>query len=355
MLRRLLLLALLACCPAAAAAGETWFYQGGEPGISASIGGSPLADASSPGGAIRVDPDAPVDLSISIAPPPDTTWRVKSISVGLLVSGPGSEPPDAFVKTTVANSTLPPGFTVVVNRSVELSSLKRVGAGTFLMEAQVRDVNDTDLYTQEFYVRIPASLATMMTAQGATLTAISVATGYGFWSIGRDVKELRDTWARHRKRKEAAKLDVIGKTEHLAEDLVARTGKPAAQVVDVHRAAQDAERSLGPVRWAATGLGLGGVVIAWGQFLGYVAFDLTNLLVTAMEVCAAFLTIALVANALIRRSRTKREAAATTAAAAAGEAERAATVTLIPKDVAATRVAAELDTSGVVQPADKRD
>lgn len=347
MRRGLLLLAAIIVCPTAAAAGETWFYQGGEPGISASIGGAPLAEAQSAGGAIRVDPDEPVELSISIAPPPNTTWRVKSISVGLLVSGPGSEPPEALVKTTVANSTLPPGFTVVVNRSIELSSLKRVGAGTFLMEAQIRDVNDTQLYAQEFYVRIPASLATIMTAQGATLTAISVATGYGLWSIGKDVKELRDAWARHRKRKEEAKLDVIGRTEHLAEDIVAKTGKPAADVVGIHRAAQETERSLGPVRWAATGLGLGGVAIAWGQFLGYVAFDLTNLLVTAMEVCAAFLTVALVANALVRRARTKRAAAATTAAEAA---ERAATVTLIPEDGAARP-----DRLEVVQPADKRD
>ena len=341
MRRRLLLLAVVVVCPSALAQGaDTWSYEGGEPGVRASIGGTDLAAASAPEAAIVVDPSTPVALSISIAPPPGETWRVRAIRVGMLVNGHGSAPPEALTRTTVANSTLPSGYTVVVNRSLELDSLKRVGAGTFLMSAEVRDAEDAALYAQGFYVRIPASLGTILTVQGAALTAVSVATGYGLWTLGKDAKELRDAWARHRRRKEGTKLDVIGRTEHLAEDLVARTGKPAADVVDLHRAAQDAERSLGPVRWAATGLGLGGVFLAWGQFLGYVALDVTGLLVTAMEVCAAFLTVALVANALLRRSRAKREA------------ER--TVTLVPEDVNA-RSDRQADGSRVVQPADKRD
>lgn len=341
--RGLLLLAALFAAPVASAQGDTWFYPGGEPGVRASIGGVDLANASEAGGAVVVDPETPVDLSLSIAPPPNVTWRVKSVSVGLLVNGPRSEPPDALVRTTVANSTLPPEFTVVVNRSVELSSLKRVGAGTFLMHAQVRDVNDSALYAQDFYVRIPVGLDQLLTAQGATITAVSVATGYGFWSIGKDLKEMRDAWARHRKRREEARLDVIGRTEHLAEDVLARAGKPAAEAVDVRRDAQETERALGPVRWTATGLGLGGVGIAWAQFLGYVALDVTDILVTAMEVAAAFLTVALVTNAVVKRARARR--------AARAEADRS--VTLVPEDASASRPGA--NASVVVQPADKRD
>lgn len=335
----LTLLALLALSGAASAQGDVWIFQGGEPGVAITIANATVAGASSPSTAIAVDPAEPVDLSISLAPPPGETWNVRTVSVGLLIDGPGSVPPDALVRTSNATATIPSGFTVVVNRSVPLQSLQRVGAGTFLMEARVADDQGILLHSGTFYVRVEAGLAALLTVQGATLTAISVATGYGFWQIAKDLKELRDAWARHRKRKEL-KVDVIGRTEALAEEVVAKAGKPMAGAVSVHRAAQDAERSLGPIRWAATGLGMGGVTLAWLQFLGHVALDVTSLLVVAMEVCAAFLTLALVANALLKRAWRKADAEAQAARA------EGPTVTLVPEDVTARPVD--------VQPADKR-
>lgn len=341
MLRRVgplvLLLALLGASGAAVAqGGDVWIFEGGEPGVEVTIAGVSVSDAATPGAALRVDPAQPVNLSISLAPPPGETWRVRAVTVGLLVNGPGSEPPAALLRTSNATATIPPGYTVVVNRSVPLESLQRVGAGTFLMQAEIIDEAGVELHSETFYVHVdPGLLESLLTVQGAALTAVSVATGYGAWQILKDLKELRDAWARHRRKEEMAKLDVVGRTEHLAEEVVAKAGKPLAGAVTIHRAAQDAERTLGPVRWAATGLGLGGVTLAWMQFLGRVALDATGLLVTAMEFCAGFLTVALVANALVQRARHKADEPH---------------VTLVPEDVGARRV----EMSEAVQPADKR-
>ena len=335
-------LASLTLPSASAQTSEVWFYQGGEAGVVVSIENASIADATSPGGAIVVDPSAPLRLSISIAPPGNETWHVRAVSVGMLIRGPGTEPPDALVRRSNATATLPPGFTVVVNRTIDLGPVAKLGAGTFLMEAEVIDEGGETLFVQTFYVRVPVSAASILTVQGATVTAITAATGYGLWSIAKDVKELRDAWARHRKKQQMAKLDVIGKTEHVLEETVAKGGKPLASVVSIHRAAQERERGLGPVRWAATGLGLGGVVMAWLQFLGHLALDTTSLLVTAVEVCAAFLTVALVANALLQR-RSKREAAA--------PAEEERTVTVPVQDGSAE---ARVDASAPVQPGDTR-
>lgn len=340
-----LVLALVGIAGVGAAQGDVWFYQGGEPGVDVVIEGVSVSTALRPATAIDVDPAQPVNLSISIAPPPGETWRVGSVTVGLLVNGPGSEPPSALLRTSNATATIPSGFTVVVNRSVPLESLQGVGAGTFLMQAEVIGEDGDELHSKIFYVHVdPGLLESLLTVQGAALTAVSVATGYGAWQVLKDLKELRDAWARHRKKQQMAKLDVVGRTEHLAEEVVAKAGKPLAGAVGIHRAAQDAERSLGPARWAATGLGLGGVSLAWLQFLGYVALDATGLVVTAMEICAAFLTVALVANALLRRAWRK---------AAVEEpqvAPEGPTVTLVPEDGSARRV----EMSEAVQPADKR-
>ena len=299
---------LLASVPAAGQ-GDAWFYQGGEPGVVVTVDGTPVGEAASPASAIAVDPSDPLRLSISIAPPPGETWEVRAISVGLLLRGPGTTPPDSLVRRIDAMATLPPGFTVVLNRSIDLGPIAKLGAGTFLMEAQVLDVNDTQLYVATFYVRVPTSAASMLTVQGATITAMTAATGYGLWQIAVDLKELRDAWARHRKKRELAKLDVIGKTEEVLENTVAKGGRPLAGAVSLHRQIQEKERGLGPVRWAATGLGLGGLTMAWLQFLGYLALDVTGMVVTAVEVCAAFLTVALLANALLRRRKPVPQAA----------------------------------------------
>lgn len=335
-------LALVQGLPAAAAQSDDfWFYEGGEPGVFVRIEDASVADASAPGDAIVIDPAKPLRLSISIAPPPGETWNVRSVSVGMLVRGPGTPPPDALVQRSDTNATLPPGFTVVVNRTVDLGPVAKLGAGTFLMQTEIRNEHDERLFVQTFYVRVPVTAASILTVQGATVTAITAATGYGLWSIAKDVKELRDAWARHRRRQEMAKLDVIGKTEHALEEVVAKGGKPLAGIVSLHRAAGERERGLGPVRWAATGLGLGGVAMAWLQFLGYLALDATSLLVTAAEACAAFLTIALVTNALLKRRASPK---------ARPEPEP---IVRVPVQEG-SRAPDDVDASEAVQPADKR-
>lgn len=303
----MLLVPLGLVASAAGQSSDVWFYEGGEPGVVVSIANESIAGAGTPGSAIAIDPAAPLALSISIAPPPDARWDVRSVSVGMLVRGPGTEPPAALVKRVNASATLPPGFTVVLNRTISLGPIAKLGAGTFLMEATIEDANGSELFAQTFYVRVPASIASILTVQGAAITAITAATGYGLWAIAKDIKELRDAWARHRRKAELAKLDVIGKSEHALEETAARVGKPVASMVALHRAAQDRERGLGPVRWAATGLGLGGVAMAWLQFLGVLALDASGLLITALEACAAFLTLALVANALLKRRKAAEE------------------------------------------------
>lgn len=341
------LASLLAAPPAAAQSSQVWFYQGGEPGVVVTLENTSLAAASSADQAIVIDPSAPLTMSISIAPPEGETWEVRAVTVGMLLRGPGTEPPAALVRRSNATATLPPGFTVVLNRSIDLGPVSKLGAGTFLMQAEVLDENDEQLYVQTFYVKVPATAASILTVQGATVTVITAATGYGLWSLAKDGKELRDAWARHRKRAEMAKLDVIGKTEHVVEDVVAKGGKPLAGAVALHRAAQERERGLGPVRWAATGLGLGGVVMAWLQFLGYLAFDATSMIITAVEVCAAFLTLALIVNALVNMRKQKVEAAAAAAAAEQGPTVRV--------EVQEGSTAAPLDAAPEpVQPADKR-
>lgn len=324
---------LLAATPASAQ--EPWVYEGGEPGrVSVTLGGIDIGGAKETGSAVRVDPSESVDLSISISSPADTTWEIRTVTVGLLVSGPGSTPPEALMRENAADVSLPPGFTVVLNRTVELGALQRAGAGTFLMQAQVIDAQGARLFTEEFYIQVPASVGALLTVQGAAITAVSLATGYGLWQVVKDAKEFRDAWDRHRKKIERAKLDVIGAAEHVAEEAVARVGHGLEKAVAFHRDVQDGEKQLGPLRWSATGLGLGGVAVAWLQFLGYLAFDGTRFVVFAVEGAAIFLTLALVANALLRRFGRRAQTA---------QKRR----TLIPSESAPTQDAA-------VHPADKR-
>lgn len=355
----LLWAAMALSLPASAQGADVWFYQGGEPGVLVSIEGQDVRNASSAGEAIPIDPSAPLRLSISIAPPPGETWKVRALTVGILLRGPDTPPPESLLRRVNATATLPPGFTVVLNRTIDLGPVAKLGAGTFLMQAEVLDESGGRLFVQTFYVKVTATVASLLTVQGATVSVITAATGYGLWSVAKDAKEARDAWARHRKKAAMAKLDVIGKTEHAFEDTIAKAGKPLASVVSLHRAAQERERGLGPIRWAATGLGLGGVAMAWLQFLGYLALDATSMIITAAEVCAAFLTIALIVNALVKR---KPKAQTSTDGSAALEPMVSVPVqegsTPAQVDVseaaAATRSGRGPQDASSVQPADKR-
>jgi hypothetical protein len=359
----LLVVAMMFALPTGTAQ-DPWVYMGGEPGVIVTVGGNDIMLAADAGSAIPVDPSEPVNISISIAPPANTTWRVRAVTVGLLVSGPNSTPPDALLRQNAADADLPPGFTVVLNRTIDLGALERAGAGTFLMQVEVLDENETALYSQEFYLRVSASFAALLTVQGATITAVSVATGYGFWQLAKDGKEMRDAWERHRKKKERAKLDVIGAAEHVVEEVGVKVGHGVDKAVALHRAVQESEKQLGLFRWGATGLGLGGVAMAWLQFLGYLAFDGTQFFITALEGGAIFLTLALVANALLRRTR---NAAPRTPAAPAdtppdeaegriapSDPETRAPQADVPEARLALVEAPEPAPSAPVQPADKR-
>lgn len=260
--------------------------RGGDPGtVRVSINGMDLTEAQSVAAALDLDPGAPANVSIQMTPPDNVTWEVRAIRVGLLVSGPGSEAPAALTRVMGANTTLPPGFTVIVNRTLDLSSLKNLGAGVFLMEFKVQDAAGTDLYSQSFYLHVTGN--PLLTVAGVTVTAVSVATGYGLWRLFSDLRELWETYRRHR-----------------AE----RQGKPHATagrgIVSAARATLRERERLERrqvVRWSATGLGLGAVALSWLQFLGYAAFDLTSTLVTALETAAFFLGGALLLVALRRR------------------------------------------------------
>lgn len=293
------------------------------------INGFDIAGATRVGTAIPLDPDAPANLSLAFTPKEPV--RIRSVTVGLVVSGPGSDPPPLLSKQAPANSNLVPGFTGYLNTSADLSPIKKLGAGVFLLAVRVGDDANETVFEQEFYIRVPGGASSILTAQGATVTALSVATGYGLWQVLKDAKELRDAYDRHRKRAEERRrrltLDVVGVAESVVERTLEKTGRPAAEVVSIHRAAGEAEKKFGPLRWTATGLGLGGVTMAWLQFLGYFAFDVASTLITALEVAAGGLTVALIANALMRRwkkaaeTRTLVPADGAAAASPAPEAE----------------------------------
>lgn len=293
-----------------AASQDVSYFPGGDPGVRVVLAGAPIELAQTPAAAVLLDPAQPVDVSITLAPPANTTWEVRFVSVGLLVRGIDSEPPAALTRRMAADATLPPGYTVVVNRSIDLAALQRVGAGTFLMRADVIAADDSMLYSQPFFVKVPGGVAQLLTVQGAAITAASVATGYGLWQVLKDVHELREARNRHRReqRERLLSVDVLGSAEDIAERGAEKLGRPFAAVVGLKRSAKQSERKLAPIRWTATGMGLGGVAIAWLQFFGYLALDAMHLVVTALEVGAVALTVALLVNALVQRRKQKREA-----------------------------------------------
>lgn len=288
------------------------YVIGGEPGIHASIDGRDLAEGAHPRDAFLVDPEEPINLTLTLSPPPNVTWEIRSIHFAVVVNGPGSEAPKSLTRDQSFNASLPPGFTVYVNRTIDLAPLKHVGTGLFLMRLDVQDTNGTRLYDQEFYVHIAGN--TLLTASGAVVTAASVATGYGLWQIARDLREAYKARQRHKKEKERQDAKSFGaaatKATALLTHAVALTGglEGAVDVAgDVDHEADKLSKRR-PLAWCATGLGLGGVTMSWLQFLGYVPFNVGQTLVTAAGAAAAFLTLALLLVTMTNRVRSRRAA-----------------------------------------------
>lgn len=273
--------------------------QGGEPGVRVSINGVDLLEAATAGGALQVDPSQPANLSLALTPPPNTTWDIRAFTVGLVVNGPGSAPPSALTKASATQTTIPPGFTVFVNRTVDLSSLKPLGAGLFLMQVTVKDAQGGDLYAQTFYVHVKGNV--FLTASGITVTVASAATGYGLWQILRDVKEFLKARERHRRKE--GKEGLAGKAMSLAGAGLDVSGGAEGVVSALGDADSKANRleKRRPVAWTATGFGLGGVGVSWAQFLGYVPLNLGDTLVWALGLAAMFLTLSLLTVATYKR------------------------------------------------------
>lgn len=305
------------------------FFLGGEPGvITLELDGADLRDARDVRSAVRLDPAAPSRITMTLAPPENTTWAIRTFRIVALVGAVGGP----IERTEHANVTIPPGYTVVMNRTIDLAAVERVGGGVFRLRAIVEDADGAALYDETFHVRIDAG--GVFTAQGAAITVLTVASGYGLWRVLSDLKEFRDAWDRHRKRLARAKLDVIGAVEDGLVDAVAKRGKPLAAAASVHRDIDHVEKRFGPVRWTATGLGIGAVGLSWLQYLGYAVFDLADTLAAALETAALFLGAALLAGVLTRRWRARAAAAQ-----AAAEAARPRRIPVV--DVGAGRLAEE--------------
>lgn len=275
--------------------------QGGEPGvIRVAVAGTDLASAAEPAGALRVDPSAPLPVSFTLAPPEGVTWEVRRIVVGMVLAE-GQDPPERLAQVSDWNSTIPPGFTVFVNQSMDLQGVQRLGVGLFRMQVAVQDDHGADLYRESFYVRVEGN--PLLTAAGAAVTAATVATAYGLWSILNDLREVNKARERHRK-KEARH----GKLFKAADAAVALEDGLEGVADLAGDADAEAERLARRRRlaWPATGLGLGSVGVSWAQFLGHVPLDLGNALLVALGGAAALFSLALLATALARRWRVDR-------------------------------------------------
>jgi len=286
-------LVLLAALLAPLAAAQD-VLPGGEPGITVTLDGHDLASAAEPSAAFALDPSQDATISVRLAPPPGTTWDLKSIRVGLVAAG--SSAPALLSREAPANTTIPPGFTVFVNRTVALSGLKPLGVGLFQLEARVEDASGTALSTQTFYVRVEGN--PFLTVGGVVAAIATVATGYGLWRLIRDAKEIKDARDRHRaKEAESGKL-----ARAAATGLDITNGVAGVLSVIVERDANAAAlQKRAPVKWAFTGLGLGGVGLSWAQFLGFVPFDLADTAIWAVGAALVFLLAALLALAWAKR------------------------------------------------------
>lgn len=281
----------------ASAQGDGYTFVGGEPGVRVVVNGVNIASASVPSGAIEVDPSTPLAIRFTISPPANTTWEARSIRVGLQTS------PGQLAQETQWRSTIPPGFTVLVNRTVDLGALKRAGAGLFEMRVEILGENAEALYSEVFYARVPTRLDSFLTVQGALVSVGSVATGYGLWQIARDAREAYKARERHQAREARH-----GKVSSSVERVIGLSGGWEGIVDVAGDLDKDAERMQRrrPLAWTLTGLGLGGIVVSWLQFFGAIPLNVGDLLLAASTVGAIGLTVALCLAALAKRARARR-------------------------------------------------
>lgn len=289
---------LLPLSGAQAPLGGVDFIVGGEPGIVLTLDGADVRTSQTPGTALKVHPDTPVELSLSIAPPPDVTWELGAMRADLLLNGARSE---GIGTAHDLDATIPPGFTVFINRTIDLAPLRPVGTGLFVMRVQMDDENGSILYSQDFLVHIQGHV--ILSVAGATATVATVATGYGLWSILNDLREFKKARERHRAReKERKRLAKLAEAAIALEDGL-------EGVVDVAGDSSSRAERLSrkrPLAWAATGLGVGSVTVSWAQFFGYVPVHVGTTLIVGMGTAAIFLTTAILVVVLAKRSKARR-------------------------------------------------
>lgn len=265
----------------AALGGDQYHYQGGVPGtVSIVLQDVDLAGATTLGGAVEVDPSQPVRVSITLTPPEGVTWNLSGMRVGLLLAGTAP----SYERFVEGRAMVPPGYTVVINRTVDLAGVKALGAGVFRMQVAMVDDRGGVLHAQPFYLHVEGN--PVLTATGAVVTAASAATGYGLWRLVQDVRELKDAHKRHRRRK----LEEV----RLAEKGVVGAAKETLRE-------RDRLERRPHLRWTLTGTGLGAVALSWAQFLGYAAFDAMTLLLASLGTAGTFLGLSVLVVAVHRK------------------------------------------------------
>ncbi|MHB8605626.1 MAG: hypothetical protein ACYDCK_10270 [Thermoplasmatota archaeon] len=282
------------------------FSVGGAPGVHFFLNGADGAGAQSLRSAIAVDPSAPLRLSVSIAPPANTTWDVRSLRMTVLVAGPDRA---GIVDERVTNATAPPGDTIYLNETIDLARARSLGTGTFLVRTSVVATDGRDLASQTFYVHLVGNV--LASVGGAVVALATVAAGYGLLQLLRDLKEIHEARERHKREEEAATESRLAKGLEAAKTALTLTEGATGLVAaagDRDAGAARLSRST-PVKWTLTGLGLGGVAVSWAQFLGYLPVDVSQTLLTMAALGAVFLVIGLVALATVQRARSKRRAA----------------------------------------------
>lgn len=290
---------LLLALPAPAGAQETLdeshaVLQGGEPNtVRVLLNDVDVSGADGVARALRLDTSQPVRISLVLTPPENQTWEIAGFRLGILAAGPDRAP--TYERTVESRNVIPPGFTVVLNRTADLASVDALGAGVFLMQASIVEADGSTLYAQPFYLRVEGN--PFFTVAGAVVTVASVGTAYGLWRLFGDLREMHGAYKRHRREK----AEAAAAAAEAGRDALAR---PAVKAVKTVRATLDERGRLERrpyLRWVLTGVGLGAVCLSWAQFLGYAAFDLVATLITALEVGGLFLGALLLVLALRRR------------------------------------------------------
>ncbi len=251
--------------------------------------------------ALGVDASKEATLHVVLTAPPDAAWDVRAVRVSLVVASWGS----ALSRDLDVDQTVAPGGTLSLNRTVDLSALRPVGAGVYRAEVLVLATDGATLNSQSFYVRIAGN--PFLTVAAAVATALSAASGYGLWRLLRDLRELNEARKRHgrereEKRRAAAKVgEVLGAGFDLTAGLEGVVGVVEGADPEAQRLAKRA-----PVAWTLTGLGVGGVAASWGQALGLLPFDAAGLAIAVAAGGALFLMLALLALGLAKRLGRRR-------------------------------------------------